>query len=286
MEQRSPEWFAARVGRVTGSNVGAILGVDPYRDANDVMRAMVRSYHKAESEFKGNIATEWGVANEDTAQFDYTMFTGNEVIECSFFTYEDWLGASPDGLISLDTVLEIKCPFGKRKDMPPKFKTLKEQPHYYAQMQIEMLCTGRSTCHFWQWTPNGEKFIGVSRDQEWLDENLPVLKKFYERYLTERDNPDHLEPERKVIDNLNANILVHEYEDLCEAYDRVGARKKEVLAELIKLAGDKSALICGRKLTKVERKGSVKYAEIVKTELPHLDVELHRGKPSTSWRFT
>lgn len=286
MEQRSPEWFAARVGRVTGSNVGAILGVDPYRDANDVMRAMVRSYHKAESEFKGNIATEWGVANEDSAQFDYTIFTGNEVIECSFFTYRNWLGASPDGLVGLDRVLEIKCPFGKRRDTPPVFKSLEEQPHYYAQMQIEMLCTGRPKCDFWQWTPNGEELIEVDLDGDWLEENIPKLIIFYERYLTERDNPDHLEPKRKVIDNLDANILVHEFEDLKEAIDLATERKKEVMEELIKLAGDKSALICGRKLTRVDKKGSVKYAEIVKTELPHLDVELHRGKPSTSWRFT
>jgi len=286
MDQRSPEWFAARVGRVTGSNVGAILGIDPYRDANDVMRAMVRSYHKAESEFKGNVATEWGVANEDNAQFDYTIFTGNEVIECSFYTHDDWLGASPDGLVGLDKVLEIKCPFGKRNDAPPVFKTLEEQPHYYAQMQIEMYCTDRFKCDFWQWTPNGEQLIELERNEEWLAVNLPELKKFYQRYLTERDNPDHLEPERRTIDNVGANVLVHEYEDLCEMADKLKARKQEVFDQLVKLAGDKSALICGRKLTKVERKGSVKYAEIVKTELPHLDLDLHRGKPSTSWRFT
>ena len=42
MEQRSEEWFEARKGLVTGSSVGAILGLDPNRTKADVLRAMVR----------------------------------------------------------------------------------------------------------------------------------------------------------------------------------------------------------------------------------------------------
>ena len=285
MIQRSPEWFAARVSRVTGSNVGAILGCDPYRGPKDVMRAMVRAYHGSESEFKGNIATEWGVANESNAQFEYTVETGNEVEECGFFTYQDWLGASPDGLV-LGGVLEIKCPFGKRHQNPVVFKTIEEQPHYYAQMQIEMLCTGTDSCDFFQWTPHAVKLETVQLSNYWLEINLPKLKAFHELYLLEVNNKDHLEDVRKVIDGPDAMMLLCEYNELLDAIARTEARRKEVLEELIELSGEKSSIICGRKLTKVERKGSVKYAEIVKTELPHLDLELHRGKPSTSWKLT
>ena len=52
MEQRSTEWFAARKGRVTGSSVGAILGLSPFMSPDDVMRRMVRERNGAASEFK------------------------------------------------------------------------------------------------------------------------------------------------------------------------------------------------------------------------------------------
>ena len=45
MEQYTPEWWEARKGLVTASSVGAILGHDPYRDRDDVMRAMVRAWN-------------------------------------------------------------------------------------------------------------------------------------------------------------------------------------------------------------------------------------------------
>ena len=76
IEQRSEEWFKQRIGKITGSRVGAILGLSPFQKASDVMRAMVREYHGAESEFKGNSATMYGVANEDAAIFDFELETG------------------------------------------------------------------------------------------------------------------------------------------------------------------------------------------------------------------
>ena len=99
MEQRSPEWFAARKNRITGSAVGAILGLSPYSTPDDVMRRMVREKFDAPSEFTGNVATEWGVANEAGAIKEYEMETGVTVKPAGFYTHMHWLGASPDGLV-------------------------------------------------------------------------------------------------------------------------------------------------------------------------------------------
>ena len=110
MEQRSKEWFKAREGRITGSSVGAILGYSPFMSPDDVMRRMVREYHGAESEFKGNAATEWGTLNEPGACVEYEMETGSTVELCGFYKYEHWLGASPDGLIGSNGLVEFKCP--------------------------------------------------------------------------------------------------------------------------------------------------------------------------------
>ena len=73
IEQRTPEWHEQRKGLITASNVGAILGLDPYRKPDDVMRQMVRDWHGAEREFAGNAATEWATFNEETAFGQFCM---------------------------------------------------------------------------------------------------------------------------------------------------------------------------------------------------------------------
>jgi hypothetical protein len=85
---------------------------------------------------------------------------------------------------------------------------------------------------------------------------------------------------------ITASNLVDEYDQLAEAIDRATARKKEILDELIKMAGSKNADIFGRKLTRVEREGAVSYAKAVKDHLPDLDLAPYRGKPSEHWRLT
>lgn len=284
MQQRSPQWFSARVGKITGSNVGAILGLDPYRDADDVLRAMVRAYHGAEQEFTGNVATEYGTANEENALWEYELETGNRPASCGFILHESgWIGASPDGRIGHDGVLEIKCPYGIRDQNPPVFKTVEEQPHYYAQMQVEMYCTGLGWCHFYQWTQHGTSLDLVKRDDDWLKENLPKLDAFYQRYLSEIDNPDHLAPKRVEIESATMAKILEEYDELQDAIDQATARRKEILQQIIDAAKEKDALVCGRKLTKVERKGAVDYGKI--PELKAVDLEKYRKKPTTFWQI-
>ena len=190
MEQRSEEWFNIRKGRVTGSAVGAILGIAPFAKQADILRRMVRDWHRAPSEFVGNIATEWGVRNEAGALTEYEMVSGNKVEACAFYQYEHWLGASPDGLVGDRGLVEIKCPFGIRYKHPPVFKTVKDQTHYYAQMQIQLFCTDRDWCDFYQWTPNGDLIERIERDESFLATVLPVLRNFYDKYLIERELPN------------------------------------------------------------------------------------------------
>jgi hypothetical protein len=189
MEQRSEEWFNIRKGRVTGSAVGAILGIAPYAKRADILRRMVRDWHKQPSEFVGNIATEWGTRNEAGALLEYELKTGNNVEACAFYGFEHWLGASPDGLVGDRGLVEIKCPFGIRYKNPPPFKTIKEQTHYYAQIQIQLHVTDRDWCDFYQWAPSGDSLERVDRDESFLATVLPVLKSFYDLYLIEREFP-------------------------------------------------------------------------------------------------
>lgn len=285
-EQGSAGWHKQRVGRVTGSRAGAILGLSPYQTREDVLRQMVREYHGAEDEVKDNPAFAWGRANEATATGIFEMRTGINVDKCGFFEYEDWAGASPDGLIGKDAVFECKCPFGLRKEQHPAFKCLREQPHYYAQLQMEMLCTGRDKAWFFQWAPNDNTGETAYRDENWLATAIPELKAFHAEYLSELDNPEHLEPLRVDLTGNNAAVMMlAEYHELKEARDNADERMKELLAELVKLADNKNASVGSHKLTKVHKAGAISYANVVKKHCKGVDLEPFRGKASEYWRI-
>lgn len=286
MKQRSEEWFQARKGLVTGSSVGAILGLDPNRGRDDVLRAMVRDAHGATSEFNGNIATQWGVVHEDEAREDFERHIGVDVGEASFCVHPmyPWLGASPDGFVGDDHLVEIKCPFGIRNQEVPAFKTASEQAHYVAQMQVQMFVTDRTGCYFWQWTPHGSTLEVVEYSHEAISEILPVLKAFHEEYLSALEDPeDYLEDARIVIDTPRALQMVAEYDDLISAIEQAEERKKELLETMVEMSKGRNAIFAGRKLTRTERKGSISYGAAIKVLAPNANLEPWRGKASSSW---
>lgn len=287
MEQRSPEWFAARKSRVTGSMVGAALGLDPNCTRDEAMRRMVRAHQGLPSEFVGNIATQWGQSHEQEAKEAFEYEVGRFVRDATFVVDPNrpWLGASPDGYVDSDATVEIKCPFGLRDHATPvTFKTIQEQPHYHAQMQIQMLVTGRKHCYFWQWTPHDEHLTMVDFDQSWIDANLPKLEQFYQEFLDICDDAVD-ERTRTDFDTPALRQKLAEYDDLAKEIEAAEARRKVILAELVTAAGGKDATICGRKLTKVEKAGSVSYAAAIKVLAPNADLEKWRGKPSSYWLF-
>tara|TARA_R110000868_G_scaffold12098_6_gene58631 strand:+ start:2883 stop:3761 length:879 start_codon:yes stop_codon:yes gene_type:complete len=283
MEQRSKEWFEARKGRVTASMVGAILGLDPNCTREEAMRRMVRSYQGPPSEFKGNIATQWGVTHENEAReaFEYEMKMF--VDPATFAVHPDipWLGASPDGYIGETLTFECKCPFGIRNDEQPVFKLLEEQPHYYAQVQIQLFVTGRHICFFWQWTPFGKHVETMSFHSDWVLENLPKLEAFHDEFLEICDEP--LGDRVKVIDTPRALQMVAEYNDLKDAIAQAEERKAELLESIVEMCGGENAIFGGKKLTNIRRDGSISYASAIKELAPNANLEPWRGKPSSYW---
>lgn len=292
-EQRTQEWHDQRKLRITGSRVGAILSLSPWQTRDDVLRAMVREYHGAESEFKGNPATDHGNANEQRAVLAFMRETGLNVEKCGFFSYGDRMGASPDGLTDDGGVLEIKVPFGLRNG--GEFKPLANQPHYAAQVQMEMLSAGRKHAYFAQYiAPKGDPLspdyvreqINVERvelDETWLDRNLDAISHFYDLLLSELDNPEHLEPLRVIID---AQEVLDEIDALRARQKADEAREKELLSVLIKQADSKNALVNGRKLTLSKDSKSVAYAKAIAEIAPEADLSKWTSVKRGSWRLT
>lgn len=289
--QRTKEWFEARKLRITGSRAGAILGLNPNKSYDDVMREMVREYHGAESEFQGNIATRWGQDNETIATRALGFFTGSSVEESGLFV-RGWYAASPDGFITVNGnryVVEIKCPFGLRDKDDPEFKGIssQEQAHYYAQVQLEMKASGLGACIFWQWTPKAQKGLVVKRDHKFIARMMPILHAFYLDLLEEIKKPEkHLEPKRKIINTVESRRLVEQLGELQDQYDLVSEKIADIKKQLVAMAGDKSATVSGLNVTRVEKSGSISWAKVAKATMPDgFDVTPYQGKPSVTWRI-
>ena len=292
IEQRTPEWFAQRRGKITGSVAGAALGLNPYMTPMQLIRRMVRDYHNLESEFTGNIATEYGQLNEPMALLDFVNKYGYAVHEVGFYVHPDysWLGASPDGVFENskgeECLLEIKCPFGLRNEPLPQFKPLAEQPHYYAQVQIEMACTGVNQLYFYQWSQYADSLEIVTFNKAWFDEAVVKLFAFYEFYLHELKNPIHLDDLVQTIDTDESLKLLQQYDNVCEVLDNATKAKAELLQQIVELSKSQNSVIHGRKLTQVKRDGSISYAKAIKDLLPDADLTKYKGQPTTFWKLS
>jgi hypothetical protein len=251
------------------------------------MRNMVREYHNAEREFKGNQATEYGTFHEDLAKMDYQLKTGVYVEKCEFYTHDYWLGASPDGFAGFDKLIEIKCPYGQRDKNPPVFKNLAQQPHYYAQIQVQLFVTHMAACDFYQWSPNGDQLETIDYDREWINKHLPILKSFHAEYLIERDNPEKYLQDKRATNNANSTAYrVEYYFELSAQIAELEAIKKGVLEHIVRDCKEQDSEINGHKLTKVVKKGAVSYAKAVKELLPNADLTPYMGSASEYWRLS
>lgn len=272
------DWLAQRVGRITGSRVAAILGLDKYKSTDDVLRDMVREYHSAESEFTGNEATAFGHEHEPEAIAAYEDQAECLVISTGLHVHadHDWLAASPDGLVGHDGLIEVKCPFRAI------YTTLAEVPHYAAQIQLQLACTMRDWCDFVIWR-DGEIIVErVEADPLWLFQHMPALEAFRAEYLatvaSEEKSARHLIP--LIREDLTWSALEAEYADAKAEADKAGARLEAAKKALIAEAGEQSQKGRLVQVIRSERSGTVDYAKAIEHYAPGSDLSAYRKKPT------
>jgi len=157
MEQRSDEWFAARLGKVTASRVADIIaktktGYSTSR-ANYMSELICERLTGKRTAFFQTAAMAWGTNTEPMAALAYEAKTGNLVEGVGFVPHPtiEAAGASPDGLVDHDGLIEIKCPNTSTHLDTVLASTPPTQ--YVAQMQWQMACTGRQWCDFISFDP-------------------------------------------------------------------------------------------------------------------------------------
>lgn len=188
--QGSPEWFAIRIGKVTASRVAEVVAKTksgPSASRANYMAELIAERLTGETAPSfTNAAMQWGTEKEPDARAAYEFRTDTEIAQIGFVIHPRITdsGASPDGLIGADGMVEFKCP-----NTATHIETLltKSVPgKYITQMQWQMACADRKWCDFVSFDPRmpeamqlfihrverDEKLIGQLEDDvcDFLDE--------------------------------------------------------------------------------------------------------------------
>ena len=154
--QGTPEWLAARAGRVTASMISAVL-MKPetagYRDYQAQLGAELLTGKPQGSDYT-NAAMQFGTETEPLARSAYEAETGFSVDEVGLCIHPtiDRAGASPDGLVGNSGLVEIKCP--KPATHLANLIAGAVPAGYKNQMMWQMSCTGRDWCDFVSFRPD------------------------------------------------------------------------------------------------------------------------------------
>ena len=156
-EQRTEEWFAQRLGKVTASRVADVIaktktGASASRD-NYATQLILERLTNKQAEFYSNAAMQWGTETEPMARQAYELKRGVFVDEVGFIDHPtiEMSGASPDGLVGKNGLVEIKCP--ESKTHMEYLLSGKAPAKYIPQMMWQMACTSREWCDFVSFDP-------------------------------------------------------------------------------------------------------------------------------------
>jgi putative phage-type endonuclease len=193
IEQRTEEWFAARLGKVTASRVADVIaktksGYSTSRD-NYMAQLVCERLTGQKGESFTNAAMQHGTDTEPLARSAYEAFADVMVEEVGFIQHPkiEQAGASPDGLVGLFGMLEIKCP-----NTATHIDTLLTQSvptKYITQMQWQMACAQRQWCDFVSFDPRlpQELQLFIKR-VEFDPEYVAMLEKEVNSFLEELVN--------------------------------------------------------------------------------------------------
>jgi len=170
IEQKSEAWFSLRREYpLSASNATAIITAGVGLETLCWTAIAERRSSKVVEHYS-NEHTERGIELEPQAITIYELETGNEVEEVGFITnnkISDVGGVSPDGIISKDGMVEVKCP-----DDVKFLKLLAEfnetgkitiEKGYYRQMQMQMMFAERKWNDYVVFNPNFSPNIIIQR---------------------------------------------------------------------------------------------------------------------------
>jgi len=198
MEQRSNEWYKERLGKFTASEIYKLMGQKGlgktgesycFEKACEIVYGIDEENNLETFDMKRGILLE-PLAFRKFKELKYDEYI--DVLECGFFNFCENSGASPDGLVGSNGILEIKCPqstkfFGIVKDGIDAI-----DDKYIFQMQMQMLATKRDEAYFFNYIVFNSKEmyheIVIKRDEKIIDtmkERIEQAVKIRNEYIVQ-----------------------------------------------------------------------------------------------------
>jgi exodeoxyribonuclease (lambda-induced) len=187
------QWFEERRRRITASVAGTIVKLRPNTDNTCTLRTILRTRHISSK------SLEYGKDTEDLAISKYEQVYNLEpgtVKKCGLVvcSTNGIFGASPDGLIGEDGIIEVKCPYTIRFEDPNNWASKKNSPlkvvngelqlsrkhNYYFQVVMQLFVTQRQWCDFFVYTTVGTFTERIF----WNPESIEIWKTMKEKLET------------------------------------------------------------------------------------------------------
>lgn len=276
--QGSPEWHELRRTRIGASDAPIIMGQSPFKTPRQLWEEKL-----AISSTKVHPGLFKGKEGEEEARHAFMKATGICVCPAVILHPEyEWLMASLDG-ITLDGKegVEIKIPnaddhlTAQRGGVPVK---------YYAQLQVQMVCTGLDHWNYWSYRDGEGVHVVLFRDDTYIKNMIPKLKKFWDMWMNLEEPPLM---ERDYLPKDNDEIwmgVAKEYKEKARALKELKDEVEDLKHALINLSENHNCEGNGVRVTKYFRKGFIKYSEI--PELIDVDLDQYRGQSIKGWRIT
>ena len=189
MEQRSEEWFLARKGKVTASKISDVMakgrgGAESVTRQKYLDQLVTERLTKYIQEGYTNETMQRGTNLEPIARAAYSFSSGFDIVEVGFVAHPSLChsGASPDGLVEQDGLIEIKCP---NSNTHIEYILAGKPPaKYIPQMAWQLACTYRKWVDFVSYDDRLEDeskhlfIVRYHRDDEYIAEIEEAVKQF------------------------------------------------------------------------------------------------------------
>lgn len=152
--QGTPEWLALRIGKLTASRMADVLAAKTTAARrNYIAQLVAERLTGTVGESFSNAAMLWGTEHEPLARAEYEILTDCSVDQVAFVDHPaiEWCGASPDGMVLDDGLVEIKAP--NTATHIDYLLGQKPPAKYVPQMALQLACTGRQWCDFVSYDP-------------------------------------------------------------------------------------------------------------------------------------
>lgn len=191
LEQRTPEWFALRLGKPTASNFKLLI-TSTGKPSKSIDRYAAQLAGEAYAgtkldDWEGNQWTERGSELEEAAKAEYSLMTGDSVIVPGFVTNDsEEFGCSPDGFVG-ENLVEIKTlkPDNHVITVTKEYKNCPAD--YKAQVMGQIYICEMDYCDLFFYNPMlPNRTIRVHRDQKFIDalvDQIEICLQLKEEYF-------------------------------------------------------------------------------------------------------